>query len=185
MQVPTGWTVSVWARRQAPRLMALAPDGRVLVSRPGSGKVTRLTPHGAGRATSKTLLHGLRQPHGLAFDGATLYVAESHRVSRYTYSKGKVGKRHTVLTGLPDAKSKDLGGRYAHALKSLAVGPDHALYVSVGSTGNVSAGDRDLPRSAPPSCGWRRASTRPPCSRAAYGTAPASRSPRTARCGPR
>ena len=144
VQVPTGWTVSVWARRQAPRLMALAPDGRVLVSRPGSGKVTRLTPHGAGRATSKTLLHGLRQPHGLAFDGATLYVAESHRVSRYTYSKGKVGKRHTVLTGLPDAKSKDLGGRYAHALKSVAVGPDHALYVSVGSTGNVSAGDREL-----------------------------------------
>ena len=49
VQVPAGWTVSVWARREAPRLMALAPDGRVLVSRPGNGKVTRLTPHGAGR----------------------------------------------------------------------------------------------------------------------------------------
>ena len=144
VQVPAGWTVSVWSRRGAPRLMALAPDGRVLVSRPGSGKVTRLTPHGAGRATSKTLVSGLRQPHGLAFDGSTLYVAESHRISRYPYTKGKVGKRHTVLTGLPDAKSDDLQGTYAHALKSLAVGPDHALYVSVGSTGNVSADDREL-----------------------------------------
>ena len=64
-------------------------------------------------------------------------------ISRYRYTKGKVGKRHTVLKGLPDAKSKDLRGTYAHALKSLAVAPDHALYVSVGSTGNVSADDRD------------------------------------------
>ncbi len=43
---------------------------------------------------------------------------------------------------LPDARSPDLGGAYAHALKSVAVGPDGALYFSIGSTGNITAGDR-------------------------------------------
>ena len=38
--------------------------------------------------------------------------------------------------------SPELGGEYAHALKSVAVGPDGAVYVSVGSTGNVSEDDR-------------------------------------------
>jgi len=34
-------------------------------------------------------------------------------------------------------------GPGCRALRSVAVGPDRALYVSVGSTGNVSAADRD------------------------------------------
>ncbi|MGI3782809.1 MAG: PQQ-dependent sugar dehydrogenase, partial [Janthinobacterium lividum] len=142
VNVPAGWTVSVVARPKKARLEVPTPDGRLLVSRPAYGIVTRLTPNKRGRPTSSTLLGKLRQPHGMAFDGSTLYVAESHRIDSYHYSKGKVGRRTTVLSGLPDAKSKDLKGAYAHALKSIAVGPDHALYVSVGSTGNVSADDR-------------------------------------------
>jgi glucose/arabinose dehydrogenase len=142
LQVPAGWTVSVWARPRKARLLAFAPDGRLLVSRPGYGIVTLLTPNKRGRPTSRTLLRGLRQPHGLAFRGSTLYVAESHRIDAYRYSKGRVTGRRTVLGGLPDAKSKTLHGAYAHALKSVAVGRDGALYVSVGSTGNVSPEDR-------------------------------------------
>jgi glucose/arabinose dehydrogenase len=142
--VPAGWTASVVARPKKPRLEVTTPDGRLLVSRPEYGLVTRLTPNKRGRPTSSTLVKGLRQPHGLAFDGSTLYVAESNRIDSYTYSKGKVGKRTTVLSGLPDSKSKDLKGAYAHALKSVAVGPDHELYVSIGSTENVSPADRGL-----------------------------------------
>ena len=142
LKVPAGWTVSVWARPKKARLLVWTPDKRMLVSRPQYGIVTRLTPNKRGRPTSSTLLKGLRQPHGLAFDGSTLYVAESHRIDAYTYKNGKASKRRTVLGGLPDSKSKDLKGAYAHALKSVAVGPDHALYISVGSTANVSPGDR-------------------------------------------
>ncbi len=142
LTVPEGWKVSVWARPQKARLLAFTPDDRLLVSRPEYGIITRLTPNDRGRPTSSTLLRGLRQPHGMAFDGSTLYVAESNRVDAYTYANGKATNRRTVLDGLPDSKSKDLKGAYAHALKSLAVGPDHALYVSIGSTQNVSPGDR-------------------------------------------
>ena len=142
LQVPPGWTVSVWARPKKARLLAFAPDGRLLVSRPGYGVVTLLTPNERGYPTSRTLLSGLRQPHGLAFRGSTLYVAESNRVSSYAYARGRATGRRTVLGGLPDSKSSTLKGAYAHALKSVAVGTDGALYVSVGSTGNVSPADR-------------------------------------------
>ncbi len=142
LKIPSGWKISVWARPKKARLLAFAPDGRLLVSRPEYGIITRLTPNKRGRPTSSTLLRGLRQPHGLAFRGSTLYVAQSNRIDSYHYAHGKATGRKTVLSGLPDAKSKDLKGAYAHALKSVAVGKDGALYVSVGSTGNVSAQDR-------------------------------------------
>ena len=61
----------------------------------------------------------------------------------FPYRDGAVGDRRVVVPGLPDAKSPELRGAYAHALKSVTVGPDGALYVSVGSTGNISAADRD------------------------------------------
>lgn len=144
LQAPPGWTVTVWARVAGARLLAWTPDGRLLVSRPRSGDVIELIP-GQGQAppAQRTLVSGLNQPHGLAFAGDTLYVAESDRVDGFTYRAGAVSGRRVVVDGLPDAKSPELGGAYAHALKSAAVGKDGALYVSVGSTGNVSAQDRD------------------------------------------
>ena len=140
--LPPGWTMSVLARVPGARLEAWAPDGTLLVSRPGSGDVVRLLPDGRGGAITTTLVAGLTQPHGLAFDGATLYVAESDAVNAYTYRDGVLADRRLVATGLPDEKSPDLRGTYAHALKSVAIGPDGAVYVSVGSTANVSPQDR-------------------------------------------
>ncbi|WP_250005502.1 gluconolaconase [Actinoplanes sp. M2I2] len=138
VQAPPGWTVGVWARVPGARLLAWAPDGKLLVSRPESGDVLALTD-----GKPETLVGGLDQPHGLAFDGDTLYVAESDQVDAFAYAGGKVSGKRVVVDGLPDDKSADLGGKYAHALKSVAVGEDGSLYISVGSTGNISAEDRD------------------------------------------
>ena len=118
------------ARRRAARVAARRGRGRA--AHPGGGT-----------ATSTVLLSGLTQPHGLAFDGTTLYVAESNRIQAYTYAEGAATGPRLVVDGLPDSKSTELGGQYAHALKSVAVGPDHALYFSIGSSGNISAEDRD------------------------------------------
>jgi glucose/arabinose dehydrogenase len=139
--VPAGWSLSVWARVPKARLAAWAPDGTLLVSAPSSGQVIRVQPNGAG-ARLTVPLDGLDQPHGLAFSGSTLYIAESDQIDAYDYADGAATSRRTVAAGLPDARSPDLGGAYSHALKSVAVGPDGALYFSIGSTGNITADDR-------------------------------------------
>lgn len=139
--VPKGWTMSVWHRLPKPRLMAWTPDGDLLVSLPSTGQVIRMQPTGAGPLHS-ALLEGLDQPHGLAFAGSTLYVAQSDQVDAYDYADGRASRPRVVASGLPDAKSPDLQGAYSHALKSVAVGPDGAVYFSIGSTGNISASDR-------------------------------------------
>jgi len=139
--IPSGWTMSVFARVPSARLAAWAPDKTLLVSVPENGTVVRLVPDGPGKATEAVLLRGMNQPHGLTFVGSTLYVAQSDRVDKFAYADGKATNPQAIVTGLPDAKSPELGGQYAHALKSVAVGPDGSVYVSVGSTGNISVTD--------------------------------------------
>ncbi len=139
--------MSVWARVPQARLATWAPDGALLVSVPAAGQVLRLAPAQPHVQTS-VLLDGLDQPHGLAFDAGTLYVAESDEIDAFAYSAGRAGDRRVIAGGLPDARSPELGGAYAHALKSVAIGPDGAVYFSIGSTGNITADDRaaDPPR---------------------------------------
>lgn len=135
--VPAGWTMSVWARTDKPRLAAWAPDGSLLVTIPSTGQVLSMRD---GR--TETLLDGLTQPHGINFVDSTLYLAESNRVSAYEYRDGTAADPRTLADGLPDGRSPDLRGAYSHALKSVAVGPDGAVYFSIGSTGNISVEDR-------------------------------------------
>lgn len=135
--IPAGWTIEVIARAPKARMAAFAPDGALLISVPATGQVLTVRPD------QRTLLDGLEQPHGLFFAGPTLYVAESHQIDAYDYVDGQALNRRTVAGGLPDAKSPDLHGAYAHALKSVVVGSDGAVYFSIGSTGNISAEDRD------------------------------------------
>jgi glucose/arabinose dehydrogenase len=140
--VPPDWTISVWARMPKPRLAAWTPDGVLLISVPSTGEVVGLRPTHEGPTTS-VLLDGLDQPHGLAFAGNTLYVAESDQIDAYDYADGYVTNRRTIAGGLPDGRSPDLRGSYSHVLKSVASGPDGAVYFSIASTGNISAEDRD------------------------------------------
>jgi glucose/arabinose dehydrogenase len=140
--VPAGWTLSVWARMPKPRLAAWTPDGVLLVSVPSTGEVVGLRPGDNGPASS-VLLDGLTQPHGLAFAGNTLYVAESDQIDAFDYTDGRAINGRTVAGGLPDADSPELRGSYHHSLKSVAIGPDGAVYFSIGSRGNITADDRD------------------------------------------
>lgn len=135
--IPAGWTMSVWARIPKARLAIWTPDDALLVSVPAGGQIVKVTPVG-----QSTLVEGLDQPHGMAFAGSTLYVAESDQIDEYDYVEGRAVNRRTIAAGLPDARSPDLHGAYAHALKSVAVGPDGAVYFSIGSTANISPQDR-------------------------------------------
>ncbi|CAJ1586463.1 gluconolaconase [[Mycobacterium] wendilense] len=137
--VPEGWTLSVHSRVSGPRLLAWAPDGVLLVSVPSTGEVLRIGPDGQ----TSVLLGELTEPHGLAFEGAQLYVAESNQVSVYSYADGQATNPRVIAPGLPDGSLSDLRGIYEHALKSVVLGADGSVFFSIGSTGNISAEDRD------------------------------------------
>ncbi|OBK71802.1 sorbosone dehydrogenase family protein [Mycobacterium sp. 1274761.0] len=141
--IPGGWSLSVWARIPKARLAVWTPDKALLVSVPATGQIVKLTPKPDAAPDQSVLLDGLEQPHGMAFAGSTLYVAESDQIDAYDYAGGAAVNRRTIADDLPDARSPELRGAYAHALKSVAVGHDGAVYFSIGSTGNVSAEDRD------------------------------------------
>jgi glucose/arabinose dehydrogenase len=148
VQVPAGFSLAVYARVPGARFLAVTPDGSLLVSQPGAGKVALVRPGNAGGLPTVTdFVTGLRNPHDLVFHaigGTTyLYVAESHQINRYVYRAGDLTAqgRQTIIMGLPDASTPELNGTYGHQLKNLALDANHKLYVSIASTCNVCLSD--------------------------------------------
>ncbi len=147
LMVPPGFQIAVWARLTGARFLAVAPNGDVFVSQPGSGSVYVFRPVGGAAPQQYRYATGLANPHGMAFDtinGATyLYIAESNQISRFLYNSGDTVShdRQIIIKGLPDGGLPGFNGSYAHPLKNIAIGPDHLLYVGLGSSCNVCASD--------------------------------------------
>jgi glucose/arabinose dehydrogenase len=154
LSVPAGWTAEVWARVSGARFALWTPQRQLLVSVPGAGEIVELVRGKTPAAVPRTrvILSGLTSPQGMAFDtlqGRTvLYVAESDAVDRYVWrSNGTVGARTVLVSGLPDETP---GGDDVHREKEVAVGPNHTVYVDVGSASNASApnGNSVAPRAS-------------------------------------
>jgi glucose/arabinose dehydrogenase len=143
LEVPKGWKASVWARVEGARMEAVTPEGNLLVSVPGEGKILELA--GKGTATSeKVVLAGLESPQGLAFTkrgGAwVLYVGESDQIDAYPWKGGgAVGPQKVLAPNLPDETP---AGDDIHRQKDVVVAPDGTIYFDVGSSSNASPADR-------------------------------------------
>ena len=147
LKVPAGFDVSVYARITKARFMQPLPNGDLLVSQPSTGKVLLVRPGTNGAGVVTTFASGLKNPHDLVLHTVSgvsyLYLSESSRVTRSVYQSGDTARRgaQTVVANLPDSSTPELRGAYAHALKNIALGPDHKLYVSVASATNQSPAD--------------------------------------------
>jgi len=127
------------------RLLRFTATGDLLVSQPREGVVLLLErdADGDGRADGRrVLLEGLDRPHGLEIHDGWLLVAEGSAVGRVGFdadARAVVGDYAPIVTGLPE------GGN--HWTRSVRIGPDGWMYVSVGSSCNVCE-ERDPRRAA-------------------------------------
>jgi glucose/arabinose dehydrogenase len=147
LNLPSGFSISVYARVGGARFMAAAPSGDLFVSQPDAGKVMLVRPNPDGDPAISEFATGLRNPHDIVFHtiGSTtsVYISESTQIDRYIYYSGDTAAhdRQVVVGGLPDASTPELHGTYAHALKNIALDAGDKLYVSIGSSCNVCTSD--------------------------------------------
>jgi glucose/arabinose dehydrogenase len=136
--VPAGFRLEVFAENLGgARGLALDPYGVLVVSIPAKGRVVAVPAGGA----PVTLVADLDLPHGLAFRGGHLYVAETGRIVRYRYHSvpPRVRERRVVVSGLPHSAH--------HWTRSIVFGPDDKLYVAIGSSCDACE-ERDPRRAA-------------------------------------
>lgn len=135
LQAPPGYSVTVFAEVPNSRLLRLTSAGDLLVSSPRTNSIWLLAPDrdGDGRSDSASALPlELDRPHGLDLHAGHLYIGEASQVRRVAFDEDRgqpVGELEVVVDGLPE------GGN--HWTRTVAIGPDDRLYVTVGSSCNV------------------------------------------------
>ncbi len=139
LQVPRGFAVDVYAAHTPDaRLMALGPDGVPYLAETGEGKVVKLpdADHDGKADSVIVVASGLTNPHGLAFLGDTLFIAEGNRLVKMVPGRTE-----------PQVVIRDLPCCGGHFTRSVVIGPDRKLYVSAGSSCNI-CDERDRRRAA-------------------------------------
>lgn len=129
LNVPPGFAIEIMAKDlPGARVMVQDRFGNFWVSQTSKGTITQLEMSGSTVVRQNAVFRNLQRPHGLAIsnDGMTLYIAEENRISRVPlYSDGGLETLYT----LPHT------GR--HFTRTLGIGPDDRLYISIGSTCDV------------------------------------------------
>ncbi|RYY75367.1 MAG: YbhB/YbcL family Raf kinase inhibitor-like protein [Gammaproteobacteria bacterium] len=139
--LPRGFEINVFAEGLVnPRMIAVAESGAVYVTRRDVGDVIKLVDlNNDGAADKKEVVANRPGMHGIAIDKNTVYLATVNDLYKAPIlADGKFGTLEHFVDDLPD------GGQ--HPNRTLAVGPDEKLYVSVGSTCNAC--DETNPESA-------------------------------------
>ena len=135
LELPDGFSVNVFAQGLGNvRWFAVAPDGTIFVTRRQEGDVIALTDaDGDGVADSpevNVVLSDLPYVHGIVFNGNQVYLATDTRVYVADWSSGAaLSAPRELLSGLPDAGQ--------HPNRTLAIGPDGLLYLTIGSNCNA------------------------------------------------
>ncbi len=130
--LPRGFEVNVFAKDLInPRMIAVADNGDVYVTRRDVGDVIRLVDaNNDGVAEQQMVVANRPGMHGIAIDGDTVYLVTVNELySTRIQADGSFAPLALILDDLPD------GGQ--HPNRTLAVGPDGKLYISVGSTCNA------------------------------------------------
>ncbi len=137
LHVPAGFEVNAFAEGlRQPRWMAIAANGDVFVTERKSDRIIVLRDSDDdGVADVRSVyLSGLHQPHGLAFHGQYLYIAEVTQVRRVRHTTGALEAAGSVETV---TAMGSLGDGKGHWTRNMVFAPDGKhFYVAVGSRSN-------------------------------------------------
>jgi glucose/arabinose dehydrogenase len=130
LSLPTGFRVEIFARDLGrPRMLAVADDGTVYVSRRGTHDVVALAYQDGKAGSPKTVVEGIENIHGIALRGKQVLLASpTHVWAAERARDGSVSKPRIVAEGFPNAGQ--------HQSRTIGIGPDGMLYVNVGSSCN-------------------------------------------------
>jgi len=136
LKLPAGFKINVFASNLGKPRMMVVHNNQVYVSR-RSGEITMLTDtNNDGKADTQKTVITKKGVHGLAIHEDTLYIITVNDVFKGLIHKdGTIGDLKTIITNLPD------GGQ--HPNRTLAIGPDGKLYISIGSDCNACAETRE------------------------------------------
>lgn len=133
IKLPPGFRISVFATdMQNARMLAVDPEtGNVYLTRRTEGDVVLLQDaDNDGKADRKQTVAARPQMHGIAIHKKRMYLATVNDVYVADINAdGTLGNLQRIIDDLPD------GGQ--HPNRTIAVGPDEHLYISVGSTCNA------------------------------------------------
>lgn len=133
LKMPAGFAVSTFAiGLKNPRIIAVAPNGAIYVSRREQGDVVMLKDaDGNGVADGAPVVVANRpMAHGLAIKDNKLYIATVKEIFVADIkADATLGPLQMIVGDLPDAGQ--------HPNRTMGFGPDGMLYISVGSTCNA------------------------------------------------
>jgi glucose/arabinose dehydrogenase len=128
LQLPEGFSINVYRAGLGQARMLGVHGPHVYVTQPMQGNVVRLIDENEdGVAEAQAVVAAdLPMVHGIAFHDDEVFLANVHGVFHGSVAAdGSFGALTQIISDLPD------GGQ--HPLRTLGVGPDELLYISVGS----------------------------------------------------
>ena len=132
IDLPDGFSIETFVEVPGARSISVAREiGAVFVGT-RDDTVYGFHVNGGVPGLVRPVLTNLKVPNGVLWHDGWLYVAEQHRIVRYTAFNLEV-----VETATPEILFDDLPDDRWHGWRYMTLGPDGMLYVSVGAPCNV------------------------------------------------
>ena len=131
LHVLTGFRIQKFAENVGnARILAIGPNGNVYVTRREEGDILMFRVGTDGLAANEPVRVASRSGlHGIAFSKGNVYLAAVHEIFKAdVHPDGTFGPLEMIIHDLPDAGQ--------HNTRTVQIGPDDMMYISVGSTCN-------------------------------------------------